>query len=268
MRNVLALIALIGLVPGHASADDSEMIRERRNVAINGVAEEWLLKWTGPVKPACGAADLPQASTCPCSGFAYGEQGQLLLERKRGGTTVETMKLAPLFAESESPGDSGNAVLRRWPRNDNDPFDEIDDQDRKRTFDSELMLRPPAEVMDMRDFARDGANSAFLLQVGAQPCGKHIMVLVGVSRSDPALHAFATVAHPERPLMLQAHEWKAILKSSGQVTVTDWSCGDHGSDTETEKTISAYQGRFKVTESTYTCKADGTRGALIRSEED
>jgi hypothetical protein len=224
----------------------------------------WVIQW---VKPVCGSSDLSGAMTCPCIGFAYGEQGQLSLERTRSGVFVESMNLSTLFGESDNPADIGNAALRLRTRNENDPSDEVDDPGSKLRFDAEVLLRPPTDVMDVQDFSKDGMKSTFLLQIGNAPCGKRDMVLIGVSKILPRLHAFTTTAHPERPLVLQAHEWMALIKTGGQVTVTDWTCGDHGSEVEIEKNILAKQGNFEVKSNTYSCQKNGSRGLLLQSEE-
>jgi len=47
--------------------------------------------------------------------------------------------------------------------------------------------------------------------------------------------------------------------------VTVWTCGDHGSDTETEIEIAPSAHGFRVLEREFGCSDDGVRGAL-RSE--
>ncbi len=260
----LCILVCLAILTSNSMAE--ETIRQKQEVTVNGEKEEWLLKWTGPVKPVCASSNLSTAITCPCIGFAYGEQGQLSLERLRSGTRIESMNLSTLFGDSDNPADIGNAALRLRTRNENDPFDEIDDPDSRRKFDTAVQLRPLADVLEVQDFARDGMKSTFLLQVGNLPCGKRAMMLIGVSKLVPHLHAFTTIAHPERPLVLQAHEWMTILKTDGPVTVTDWTCGDHGSENEIEKIIIAHQGTFEIKSNAYSCQKDGSRGPLLKSE--
>lgn len=249
----------------HVRAD--ETIRQRRIVIVNGASEEWTLKWSGPVRPVCTASELTQAVTCPCSGFAYGEQGHLLLDRKRNGALVESIELSSLFGNFDNPADQGNAALVRIPRGPNDPFDEIDDTDKLRKFQTELSKRSPADVMDLRDFAQDGTEASFLLQVGNDPCGKQETILVGVSRQSPKLHTFSTAAHPERPLVLQRDAWMALLAKGGEANFTDVACGDHGSENEVVQIIHAHGGILSVQSKTYSCPKDGARGILVKSEE-
>ena len=261
----LCIFVYLTIVTFDSTAEDT--LRQKQQVTVNGEIEEWHLKWTGPVKPVCASSDLSTAMACPCAGFAYGEQGQLSLERTRSGTIVESMNLSKLFGESDNPSDSGNAALPLRARREDDPFDEIDDPNDRRKFDLAVTLRPLVDVIDVQDFLKEGMKSTFLLHVGNMPCGKRSMVLIGVSKSMPHLHAFTTIAHPERPLLLQAHEWMAILKTDGLVTVTDWNCGDHGSENEIEKIILVRQGTFEIKSNTYACKKDMSRGALLKSEE-
>lgn len=261
----LCLVAFLSLLTMHVRAN--ETVRQRRIVIVNGVPEEWALKWSGPVQPVCAATELWQAVTCPCSGFAYGEQGHLFLDRRRNGALVESMELSSLFGNFDNPADEGNAALVRIPRGQNDPFDEIDHTDQLRKFETELSKRPPADVMDLGDFARDGTKASFLLQVGNTPCGKQETILLGVSRESPKLHTFSTAAHPERPLVLQRDAWMALLAKGGQAIFTEVACGDHGSENEVEQIIHAYDGVLSVQTKTYSCQKDGSRGILLKGEE-
>jgi len=58
------------------------------------------------------------------------------------------------------------------------------------------------------------------------------MVLVGISRANPHLHAFTTAENPHTPLVLGSWEWEALHKGNGRTTVIDWNCDDHGSNFE------------------------------------
>ena len=261
----LLLLTSLSLLSTHVMADAS--LRERRVVTVGGEKEEWLLKWSGPVKPVCPATKLTQAMTCPCVGFAYGEQGRLVLERKRAGVPVESLNLSSLFGEYDTPADPGNAALARIPRHPHDPFDDLGDPEMARKFAADLDKRPPIDVMNVMDFSQDGTRAAFLLQVGTEPCGKREMALIGVSRRLPRLHAFVSTAHPERPLLLQDRAWTALLAKGGHAKFTDLTCGDHGSESEVEQIIDAHDGLLSVRANTYACHEDGSRGAVIRSEE-
>ena len=90
-------------------------VREERKINVDGFIETWQLKWASGPKSFCGARDLSMAITCPCTGFAYGETGDLLLLRLRDEIEVDRLHLTPFFTEG-----SGKAVLQRWPFFDND----------------------------------------------------------------------------------------------------------------------------------------------------
>lgn len=259
----LSLLTVVLLLAMEAMA--GETIRQRSTVAVDGRAEDWVLKWSGPVKPVCPALE-PAQATCLCAGFAYGDQGHLILERQRAGSIVDTLNLSALFADYDNPADEGNAALVRLPRAPGDPVDAIDDPDTLRAFESALRTRPPVDVMTLADYAQDGMQASFLLQVGNEPCGKREMALVGVSRRQPRLHVFSSTGHPERPLVLQDGAWAAVLATGGRATFTDWTCGDHGSETEREQIIHAHAGTLSVQANTYACQKDGARGPLLRSD--
>ena len=60
------------------------LIREQKTVVVDGQAETWQLRWASEPKSACGSEEADMSLTCPCDGFAYGEEGRLSLIRKRG----------------------------------------------------------------------------------------------------------------------------------------------------------------------------------------
>lgn len=200
------------------------------------------------------------SSTCPCSGFAYGENGILDLVRSRNGRDVETLHLTPLFGD-DAPT-NGGATLERWPFEEQD-FNETDTE----ALVARVHKRPTVTVIRLGDYNHDGNASEFYLQTGTEPCGKHTGVVIGVTASNPRLHAFGSATHPDTPLVLQEREWNALLKSSGPVEVTDWACGDHGSDEETDITLAAKDGVIQAQRREYECDENGKRGKLVREDD-
>ncbi len=243
-----------------------ETVRERRVLTVQGQREEWLVKWRGPVKAVCSSRELAEAVTCPCAGFAYGEQGQLVVERRRPGAPVERLDVSQLFGEYDSPADAGNAALVRVPRQPVDPADGGGVSLNAERFNRTVRGRAPVSVMTFGDFSHDGLKASFLLQVGTAPCGKRELALIGVSRRHPHLHVFSTAAHPEHPLILQAGAWEVSMATEGQARFTASACGDHGGETEIEQVIEARDGRFSVLENTYACRDDGSRGNLLEQK--
>ena len=98
---VFALTILVGRakMSGQArSALANPLIREEQKIVVNGVPEVWRLQWKSPPEVAdCGPEDPSGAMTCPCSGFAYGESGQMDLIRIRDGGEIDHLELTPLF---------------------------------------------------------------------------------------------------------------------------------------------------------------------------
>jgi hypothetical protein len=111
--------------------------------------------------------------------------------------------------------------------------------------------------MNFADYDHDGRATEFLLQVATKPCGKHEKALIGISKSNPHLHAFTTPEKPHVPLMLGAWEWDALLKSDGHVSIIDWNCGDHGSDHEWRAILEAYNGVLHAKLQSFECQAGG-----------
>jgi hypothetical protein len=202
------------------------------------------------------------AITCPCAGFAYGEMGDLDLVRHRSSHPEERLALTPLFDGEENPGWRNHlAVLQRWPMLEADYMaaDSID-------LEPSIRARAFTRVIVPRDYDHDGRATEFPLQVGTLPCGKTQSVLVGVSTIDSSLHAFASVAHPERPLVLPTYLWEQLRRSGGRTTGVEWPCGDHGADTQTEVSLFVSPRGIDGVRSEYGCVAGRSRGRLRSSE--
>lgn len=100
-RTLLALLALIAtpLVAVH----DEAVVREQRSFTVDGLKEVWRLIWRDTPRDSrrCGPADPDLAMSCPCSGAAWAQVGDLILEREGPGTPPGRMPLTPLFAASD-----------------------------------------------------------------------------------------------------------------------------------------------------------------------
>ena len=149
----------------------------------------------------------------------------------------------------------------RWDVQNND-FDERDSS----TLPLRVRARPITTIMRFGDYNHDGQSTEFFLQVDSEPCAKSMGVVVGVSRRMPRLHAFATVEHPEKPLVMNVLHWEALLRAKAPIRVIHTSCGDHGSLTITELEPHADSDGIHVTNRYYQCEMGGHRGQLIREE--
>jgi len=250
VRPLLALLALVAAPL--LAAPGKEVVREERRVTIGGVQEVWRLVWRGAPRDdaMCGPQDPEMAITCPCSGVAYAQTGDLVLERQRPGAAPERMALAPLFAGSEMLSDAGGkaAVLPRWPMGDDDVSKEVTPK--------AIRARPAVPILKLADYDHDGVAGEFLLQVDALPCGKQLMVAVGTSRARPGLHALTSAEHPERPLALYRWQWEALARNPRPAELADWPCGDHGAEEETTLQIRADHGAIHAARVTGTCPDD------------
>ena len=220
---------------------------------VGGKLETWQLVWRGNPSDHndCAPTEPDTALTCPCSGEAYAQTGDLILERRRADTRTERLALTPLFAGSELPLPAGRdvAMLARWP---------VDTHDADRTpTRAAIRARPAVPIMRLRDYNHDGIAGEFLLQVSVAPCGKQVDVAVGVTRTDPRLHILTTLEHPERPLTLYRSQWEALARNPQPGEVVDWSCGDHGAEDETTMVLRADHGRLHATRITSTCPDEG-----------
>jgi hypothetical protein len=233
-------------------------VREEQVVAIDSNTEHWQLEWITQPQPVCSPED-ECWQCCPCSGFAFGEYGKLDLVRMRATHVEERLSLAPLFQETEHPTEAPDVVvLRRWP-----VFEADYDSPESPTLPERARSRPLSKVMNIADYDHDGRASEFPFQIGAAPCGHQQTVLIGISRSNPALHVFGTVAHPKKPLVLDhPADWERLLHASGAVTVTEITCGDHGSEEQIDIRLNATQHGITAIRSVYDCGSDSKRGRL------
>ncbi len=265
---VPVMLALAGMSSGVLAGADrpageaDARVRATATFQTDAGAEIWLLEWRGPTTPVC-APDDPAAYTCPCSGFAFGEAGHLELVRERDGRTIERLPLDPLFTDGFPAGD-GQAALRRHDVRDGDS--ERSDSDAAPQLVAEVSARPESRVLDPGDYDHDGHASEFVLQVATEPCGKHMGVLIGVSRARPTLHAFGSAAHPDRSLLLQTGFWEALRSARGPIREVAWRCGDHASETQIEQEIETDAAGIRVVEREFACTDDGGRGALLHEE--
>jgi len=211
------------------------ILREEKSVVVDGVTEKWRLEWTKPPVPYC--MDQAMWETCACTGFAFGEKGDLDLVRTRPGAADERLHLGPLFEDHD-------ARLRRWSPGKTDSG--------KQPSMAELSMRPIASVMKVGDYDHDGRATEMVLQVGTSACGHTPSLLVGISKASPKLHAFASTDKPGEPLTLDHPEDWEKLKLKPTIDVVQLACGDHGAEEETSLHLVA-DGELHAKETTKKC---------------
>ncbi len=247
---------------------DEQVVREQRTVIVSDIVETWQLVWDGKPSSVCGPDEVDMAITCPCSGWAYAEYGSLFLVRSRGDREIERMDIRPLFGKFDFPEAEkikGSAYLQRWPL-------KLSDMSRENSGDptliTEIKRRAAPEVMKLGDYDEDGSPTAFLIQVGTLPCGKHQFAAIGVTKAVPHLHALSSVSHPDTPLIMPEAAWQALLKSSGPTAVPTWECGDHGSESRRELIVAVYNGGIRVKDREYSCPTNGQAEKLLQETDE
>jgi hypothetical protein len=255
--------AVLGIVLAAADAGPKagvkkDLVREEVKLIIDGIQETWRLEWASPPISACGPENDDWA-ICPCSGFAFGEAGDLNLIRQRIGHKDERLSVTDLFKYGDDLVVPDRTILRRWTVNKEDDFSKSGSP----AFISRVKARPNARIMRLEDYDHDGRATEFILQIGTEACGKIMSIVVGISRSNPRLHAFTSVKNPKEPLILQRWHWEELAQTKGPVKVVHWPCGDHGSGEETEYELNAEDGRIHVLARKYICiENDSKRGKL------
>jgi len=238
-------------------AGSDSLTRETRSLTVGTSAERWALMWTSPPAPACTPETDSLWMTCPCVGFAFGEQGHAMLVRRRAGLPDQRLGLDSLFDDAPTTR-RGLAVLERWPASERD-YDSAGTPG----LVERVRAHAPAQLMDFADYDHDGQATEFTLKVGNAACGHDEVVLLGVSPRHPTLHVFGTVLHPQVPLKLQSADWQALRRSGGDTTVVEWACGDHGASTELDLHLSAGADGIRADSLMYECSGPrGERGRL------
>ena len=248
------------------AAAPTQYLREQRTVTVRGKPEVWQLVWKGRPRPACGPDDVEMAITCPCTGWAYGEVGRLVLQRKLGGRTIDRLALGPFFTDLPADNADGLAIMQWRPFEMNDMDETGADGAALPTLLTQIKARPGPRAMQVADYDHDGNATEFLIQVSAGPCGHSEYISVGVSHDRPKLHALGTADSPGQALSMAGSAWQALLSRERESHVTVWPCGDHGSDERQELVLSAERGSIRAILRRYSCPEDGSRERLLGSE--
>jgi hypothetical protein len=234
-------------------------LREEQTVIVDGQAEVWRLEWHNSPQAACDPAD-PNWFTCPCSGFAFGEKGELDLVRKVAGKKDERFSLTHFFAGNYASSSLAILPKRQALDSDIERKDSID-------FEESLKYRPIVRIMNFADYDHDGRAAEFILQINADPCGHRQTIAVGISHNNPYLHVFGTVLHPDIPLILENPScWQALLESKGDTIVTELACWDHGSEEESLIQLHTSSLGIEATRLIYKCDDNSKEKKLLKRE--
>ena len=179
--------------------------------------------------------------------------------RLRSGKEIDRLHLTPLFADETN----GKAVLQRWAPDYDADFAASDRSD----FAELVRRRPTVPLLHVFDYDHDGNATEFYLQTEVLACGKRVGVVIGVSKNNPRLHVFGTASHLEKPLYMQRLEWDALREaSSASLTVVDWTCGDHGAETQTELTLQWSSKGIDGVRREYACSENGKTNRLVHED--
>ena len=184
-KNGVALAVILAWLGSSISAAEPlSILREERHLRVAGISETWRLSWASLPRGRC-QEELMVAITCPCSGIAYGEEGDLMLSRTRRGAALEVLRLTDLFH-----GDQ--AFLQRWPIRSGDLRDPSFYGD---SMPAKVRRRRATRIMEIGDYNGDGEASEFLLLVlPLSSCGELWPIAVGLTKANPHLHAFGSRA--------------------------------------------------------------------------
>ena len=247
-KNGVALAVILAWLGSSISAAEPlSILREERHLRVAGISETWRLSWASLPRGRC-QEELMVAITCPCSGIAYGEEGDLMLSRTRRGAALEVLRLTDLFH-----GDQ--AFLQRWPMRSGDFRDPSFYGD---SMPAKVRRRRATRIMEIGDYNGDGEASEFLLLVlPLSSCGELWPIAVGLTKANPHLHAFGSRANPQEPLRLPMSAWLKLRRGVRSFYTISSSCGDHGSDIEARLQINSDGATLDVIREEWACPARG-----------
>lgn len=219
----MRLLALaLALTLCATSAFAKEKIREEISVEVDGAQEIWRVVSSGKTTKICVRGD-PDSAICPCSGFQDADNGKFSVVRLKNNREIDRLELGQFFGRNFPLGRAGaNAWLT-------------------------------APVLQLADYDHNGKALEFLLQVDTAPCGKPVVIAIGISFVQPHLHALSSVELPSEPMSMSWEAWRQLLNASGPVSLETWACGDHGAETSTTSTFSAEQGVLHFTSEESDC---------------
>jgi hypothetical protein len=190
--------------------------------------ERWRLVWREPPKPICHDWNWGGAP-CACFNYDFAEAGKVDLVRMKDGAKIDTLDVSQLAGE---PSDY-QLWLPHWRRGEHDVRWKVPLEEAKRGEVITLM-RP-------LDYDHDGRATEFALRTnsGGGPCGHYDeVIVVGISKTNPKLHAF-TAVDGSRLALRGFDGWQKLAraKSGERIRIDDLTCGDHGSEEENWREI-------------------------------
>jgi hypothetical protein len=235
--SVVSVVDAAVAAPPSSPSPSQAILREEKQVVVDGVTETWRLEWIRPPLPACMDSTW---ETCACAGFSFGEKGDLDLVRVRPGAHDERLHLSPLF-------DDGDARLPRWVVTPEDRSSAA-----KKPSVADIQKRELVPVMKLADYDHDGRATEFVLQVAAYACGHTPSILVGITKTR-GLHAFPAGDKPNEPLTLDSvADWEKV-KTKLPLTLAAIKCGDHGATEETSIQVVKTDAGLRSTEAKRPC---------------
>jgi hypothetical protein len=206
------------------------VVREEAQVVVDGRKETWRLVWRAPPKLDCVDANW---WACPCNGLAFGETGVLDVVRVRPDGSEDRLELGERTVERWIPTKAETSAAMSAGLADTDQDAGVP------LTRAQLQGHAVATIMKIADYDHDGRATEFVLQVAAGPCWHRDAVLVGLERTNDALHVFVDDTSDPDPgaasdheITLEPSDWEKA-KVALPRTFTRVGCGDHGA-TEAE----------------------------------
>ncbi|MFO0608878.1 MAG: hypothetical protein U0324_37275 [Polyangiales bacterium] len=195
-------------------------VRESRTVIVDGVAEEWRVRF---VTPPGENPPIPEDEwNCIVGFYNRFDRGDAVLERLRDGVVIDR------FDNPCGPSGVNDSCAPRLliPRHVT-PY-----VPGRRTLPAATTDRHPWTTwLDLADYNHDGQATELAAYVGHLACGVEVSAVIGITRERPRLHVLRWADGAAMTLAVDATWWDAVRASprGEQVTI---GCGNHGYDGE------------------------------------
>jgi hypothetical protein len=191
-------------------------IRESRMVMVDGVMEEWRVRFISP--SGAYPSIPPDEWNCIESFYNHFDRGDAVLERLRDGVVIERIDHLPCAEGSYMPCPYSLLIPRHAVPY---PFDEAS------ATAATLEHLPWITWLDIADYNHDGQATEFAVNVGRIACAVQVSLVVGVTRDRPRFHVLRWANGDTMSNAVDQTWWDDVRDRSRGEHVSI-ACGDHG----------------------------------------
>ncbi len=190
-------------------------IRESHRVMVDGVEEEWRVRFETSSRPSEEQDD--EGGTCLDAFARRHDERPAVIERLRNGVVVDSLRNACMSGDSGGGCFPHLLIPRRVQSTMRQPS----------PTPAQLERTPWITVLDIGDYNHDGRAWEFALNIGYLICGHPVSAVIGITRDQPRLHTLRWADNQPMALINDLRQWDAVrAHPRGEMVI--WGCWDHG----------------------------------------